>query len=137
MAKTICRALLAAMFIGSGFLHFVRPAPFVAIVPPYLPAARALVLISGAFEILGGVGLLVPKLRRWAGMGLVLLLLAVYPANIFMATNDVPLGQWHVPWWGHAIRLPLQFVFIALVVWVVDVRRAAGGKGRDRGAEEA
>lgn len=123
MAKKLCRGLLAAMFIGSGFLHFVRPAPFVAIVPPYLPSARALVFISGAFEIFGGVAILVPALRRWAGIGLVLLLLAVYPANIYMATHDVPLGQVHIPMWGHAIRLPLQFVLIAAVIWSAELLR--------------
>lgn len=118
VTKHVVRALLVFLFVGSGVSHFVRPEPFMAIVPPYLPAPRALVYISGAFEILGGVGLLIPALRRWAGIGLVALLIAVFPANIYMAANDVPLGDVDVPWWGHAIRLPLQAVLIALVIWV-------------------
>jgi uncharacterized membrane protein len=123
VGKRIVLALLVVLFLSSGVAHFLRPAPFVAIMPPYLPSPRVLVLVSGAFEILGGVGLLIPAIRRWAGVGLVALLLAVYPANIYMATNDIPIDGWHVPWWGHAIRLPLQFVLIWLVWWVSQPRR--------------
>ncbi len=123
-ARRIALAFLVLLFVGSGFLHFVRPAPFVAIVPSYLPAPRALVFISGAFEILGGVGLLVPRLRRLAGLGLIVLLLAIYPANINMALNDLPFGQVRLPWWGHAIRLPLQFFFIWMTWWVSQSQAA-------------
>ncbi len=118
MGKLVALVLLVALFVGSGVLHFLRPSPFVAIVPGYLPRPLALVYISGACEILGGVGLVIPSLRRWAGIGLIALLVTVYPANINMALHDIPIGQFHVPWWGHAIRLPLQFVLIALVWWV-------------------
>ena len=107
----------------------MNPEPFVAIVPPFLPWPLALVWVSGFFEIVGGVGLLVPYLRRWAGIGLVALLLAVYPANIYMAIYDVPLGDTHIPWWGHLIRLPLQFIMLALVVWVGDVWPASDTRG--------
>lgn len=118
MLKKITLGLLALLFVGSGIGHFVKPEPYVAIMPPFLPAQQALVYISGAFEILGGVGLLIPSLRWWAGMGLVALLIAVFPANIYMAMYDVPLGEIDVPWWGHAIRLPLQGLMIAMVLWV-------------------
>lgn len=124
VAKRIALAFLAVLFIGSGVAHFLRPEPFVAIVPPYLPAPSALVYISGGFEILGGIGLLIPATRPWAGVGLVALLVAVYPANIHMAVNDVPLAGRHLPWWAHAIRLPLQFALIWLVWRVSRPRRA-------------
>lgn len=121
-AKRVGLGLLAALFVVSGVAHFARPEPFVAIVPPYLPAPRALVYVSGVFEILGGVGLLIPAVRPWAGVGLIALLLAVYPANIHMALHNVPLAGRPLPWWAHAIRLPLQFVLMWLV-WVVSRRR--------------
>lgn len=121
MIKKAFRILLATLFIFSGAAHFANPKPFVDIVPPFLPWPLALVWISGVFEIAGGVGLLVPFLRRWAGIGLVALLVAVYPANIYMAMYDVQFGDAQVPWWGHLIRLPLQFVMSALVIWVADL----------------
>lgn len=123
MLKIVLRIAIAFLFIASGITHFAKPDMFVRIVPPFLPWPLGLVWISGFFEIAGGIGLLIPALRRWAGIGLIALLFAVYPANIYMATNDVPFGDTRVPWWGHAIRLPLQFVLIALVFWVADVRR--------------
>ena len=123
MARRITRILLAAFFLAAGVAHFVRPEPYIAIVPPALPAPELLVAVSGAAEIVGGVGLLVPALRRAAGVGLIALLLAVYPANVYMATHDVPLGRLRLPWWAHAIRLPLQFVLIAVVAWAVGLWR--------------
>jgi uncharacterized membrane protein len=116
--KLVLRLLLAALMIFAGVMHFVQPAPFMAIVPPYLPAPYALVLISGFFEVLGGLGLLLPKTRRAAGWGLVLLYLAVFPANIHSAVNHaVPEGVDISPtllW----VRLPFQFLFIAWALWV-------------------
>ena len=119
--QAITRVLLALLFVGAGVAHFVRPGPYVAIVPPVLPAPELLVAVSGAAEIVGGLALLVPALRRAAGVGLIALLLAVYPANIYMATHDVPLDGLRLPWWGHAIRLPFQFVLIALVAWAAGL----------------
>jgi uncharacterized membrane protein len=123
LIKTIFRILTALFFIAAGVAHFANPQPFVGIVPPFLPRPLELVWISGVFEIAGGIGLLIPFLRRWAGIGLIALLIAVYPANIYMAINDVPFGDNHLPWWGHLIRLPFQFVLIALAFWIADVRR--------------
>jgi len=76
-----------------------------------------MVQISGAFEILGGLGLLIPALRRAAAWGLVALLIAVFPANIYMVTDPVAVGAASISplvLWG---RLPLQLVFIAWVLW--------------------
>jgi uncharacterized membrane protein len=109
------RGVLAAIMIGVGALHFLLPGPFVSIVPAALPAPYVLVLVSGFFEILGGLGLLVPRARRAASYGLVLLYLAVYPANINMVLHP-ELGR-GVPEWSLWARLPLQFVFIAWALW--------------------
>ncbi len=109
--KSITRLLLAAAFIVAGVLHFTHTEFYLTIMPPYLPYHRALVFVSGFFEIIGGIGLLT-RFRRAAGYGLLLLLLAVFPANVQMAMGDErfpPLLLW--------LRLPLQFILMALVWW--------------------
>lgn len=107
------RILAAAAFVATGVLHFLRPAMYEAIVPEALPAHRELVLISGAAEIAGGVGLLHPATRRPAGWGLIALLVAVFPANVNMAVNAERFSM--APAWVWWARLPLQAV---LIVWV-------------------
>lgn len=110
------RIVLAIFFIVAGILHFVIPDAYARIVPPALPAPQLLVIISGIAEILGGIGLLVPVTRRAAAWGLVALLVAVFPANIYMAVAHVPapgiLGISWVQW----LRLPLQ---IPLIFWAM------------------
>jgi uncharacterized membrane protein len=110
------RFVLAAIMVGIGVLHFAAPAFFVSIVPSALPDPDLLVMVSGFFEVLGGVGLLVPRVRRAASVGLVLLYLAVFPANINMVVHP-ELGH-GVPAWLLWARLPLQAVFIAWAIWV-------------------
>jgi uncharacterized membrane protein len=105
--------LIAGIFISAGVAHFVWPQTFVRIVPPYLPAPEVLVYVSGAFEILGGVGVLVPAVRVAAGWGLILLLLAVFPANVHMALHPGDFAR--IPPWALWLRLPLQFV---LMGWI-------------------
>jgi uncharacterized membrane protein len=112
------RIITAAFFTFAGVMHFIRAPFFVSIVPPQLSHPLALVYISGSFEILGGIGLLVPQFRRFAGNGLILLLLAVFPANIYMFTKTLQTQGICLPTILLAIRLPLQFVLIALVNWV-------------------
>ena len=109
----IGRLLFAALFLTSGTLHFLRPEPFIRIVPPYLPWHAALVAISGAAELAGGIGLLLPRFRRAAAYGLVILLVAVFPANIYMATAHVPFPGLYGQSWFQWLRLPFQFVLIA------------------------
>ncbi len=110
--------MLAAIFyVGAGTLHFLRPEFYLKIVPPYIPWHLAMVRISGFFEILGGLGLLIPRTRRAAAWGLVALLIAVFPANLYMATNPVETGATAIApilRWG---RLPSQLVLIWWVVW--------------------
>ncbi|MEZ4462836.1 MAG: hypothetical protein R3E66_24535 [bacterium] len=118
MARDILRILVGLGFIGIGIVHFVAPEPFLTIMPAALPWHLALVYISGAAEILGGIGLMIPKTRRAATWGLLLLLLAVFPANINMAVNEIYLdGMPREPWLLWA-RLPFQFVGAAVVYWV-------------------
>lgn len=105
--------------IGVGISHFANPDPFVRIVPGALPHPRALVFISGFFEILGGLGLLIPRTRRAAAWGLVALFIAVFPANVNMAINEIQLSEGgDLPVWAMWARLPLQAVFIGLAYWL-------------------
>jgi uncharacterized membrane protein len=114
------RVLSAVFFIGAGIMHFVIPDTYVRIVPPALPSPRLLVELSGAAEVLGGLGLLVPFTRRAAAWGLVALLVAVFPANLYMAISHVPatgiLGQHWLQW----LRLPLQ---IPMILWALRYTR--------------
>lgn len=111
-AGSIGRILLATFFVYVGIIHFVRPKNFVKIMPE-LPYKKELVYVSGFFEILGGVGLLVPPVRKPAGIGLIALLWAVFPANINMAINNINFG--FIPNWVLWARLPLQFILMKLV----------------------
>ncbi len=105
---------LAAMMILVGVTHFLNPPIFMRIVPDWLPAPRALVLISGFFEILGGLGLLLARTRRLASFGLIALYIAVFPANIHMATHGIQIDPASpLPQWGMWLRLPFQAVLVA------------------------
>jgi uncharacterized membrane protein len=128
LSKWIAVGSLSALLIGSGVLHLVRPEVYLPMMPPYLPAHLPLVYLSGVFEILGGVGMLLPWTRRWAGLGVIALLIAVFPANIHIAINDIPVAGHDVPLWGHLLRLPLQAVMIWMAWW--------GTRGRTTGVTE-
>ena len=103
--------------IVAGAIHFLVPEPFIKIVPDLLPYHRQLVYTSGFFEIVFGIGLLVPAARQIAAWGLVVLFIAVYPANINMAVNHIKIANVPDSNWFHAIRLPFQFVLIAWAWW--------------------
>ena len=121
--RSALRKLAGPFFIGAGALHFVKPEPYRAIVPPYIPAPEAMVALSGVAEVAGGVGLLVPTTRRWAGWWLVATLIAIFPANVEMAVHPERYQQ-HVPGGraGLYARMPFQLVFIA---WVLGAARDA------------
>jgi uncharacterized membrane protein len=113
--------VLALGMIAIGLLHFARPKPFVRIVPRYLPAPLALVYVSGLFETLGGLGLLIPATRAWAAWGLIALYVAVFPANVYMLTDNVSLDpKKPIPRWALWLRLPLQLVFILWAYWFTN-----------------
>jgi uncharacterized membrane protein len=107
--------VLGIVFCATGILHVVQTSAFTQIVPPALPNPVLLVQISGVAEICGGVGMLVPALRRVAGIGLIALLLAVFPANIYMAVDAARFAAVG-PAWVFWLRLPLQFLLIWFVV---------------------
>ena len=115
--KSIARIVLALFMISAGVLHFATPAFFLSIVPAWLPAPMLLVQVSGVAEIAGGLGVLHPSTRKLAGVGLVALYVAVFPANINQALHHIPMGGHEVSpalLWG---RLLLQPVFIAWTWW--------------------
>ncbi len=113
--SSVSRTLLGLLFVVAGALHFLAPGAYERIMPPYLPLHRELVYLSGVLEITGGLGLLAGRTRPIAGIGLILLLFAVWPANVQMLLDaraaEKPL------WWVALLwaRLPLQLVLIAWV----------------------
>jgi uncharacterized membrane protein len=119
-ARLVLRLALALFFVAAGILHFLRPAVYVQIVPPYLPWPLALVYLSGACEVLGGCAVLSARTRRAAGIALIVLLLAVFPANIHMAMHPALIAGWDVPLWLLWLRLPLQGMLIAWAYWATS-----------------
>ena len=118
--KRLSLGLAALLFATSGTLHFLESNWFVQIVPPQLPAKETLVAISGAAELAGAIGQLIPRTRTAAAVCLIALLIAVFPANIYMALDRERFAS--IPEWTLIARLPLQLVLIA---WVWSVRRGA------------
>jgi uncharacterized membrane protein len=130
VVRLVALILLGLFFIAAGLNHFVHPEFYVRMVPPRLPAPALLVQISGVCEIAGGIGALIPRTRRIAGLGLIALLVAVFPANLQMAQHpelyrDIGSAS------AFYIRLPLQAVGIAWVWWAcLTTARGASRKGR-------
>ena len=117
----IGRVLLAVFFLAAGSLHFAAPQPYLRIMPPNLAAPLALVYLSGAAEILGGAGLLIPATQRIAAWGLVVLLIVVLPANIHMATAHLAAPGIMGQNWAQWLRIPLQ---LPLIYWTWVYTRA-------------
>ncbi len=113
---------LAALFLGSGTLHLVRPQVFEPIVPPQLPEARKVVEVSGVAEIVCGLGLLHPKTRRIAGLASAALLVGVFPANVQMSVdagkraNRKRTAKSAGFFAGTVARLPLQLPMIKVAL---------------------
>jgi uncharacterized membrane protein len=120
--RLLVRLLLAALFLFAGTVHLADPAIFLPIMPPWVPFHRLCVEVSGVFELLGGMGILIPqrRIQALAGWGLALLLVAVFPANIYMAAANIRVhGLPAHPWISWA-RLPLQPILIVAVLWVTE-----------------
>jgi uncharacterized membrane protein len=134
--RTGLRWVLAIFFVMAGAKHFRDPMTYLGMMPPWLPQPEAANVVSGAAEILGGLGLLIPGTRRWAGWGLIVLLVAIFPANLHIALQGRMPGFNLSPavlWW----RLPFQPLLIAAVWWVAlgQLTRGAGQiKTRRRGS---
>ncbi len=112
--KLISKYLLAMFMIVAGTMHFVNTEFFLKIVPPYLPIHQELVLVSGVCEILLGVLLLIPQSSRMAAWGIIALLIAVFPANVYLYQHQEILPASPLV---HLLRLPLQGVFILWAYW--------------------
>ena len=122
--RAIFRGLLAVAFVAAGMNHFRQPDFYLTMIPPWLPSPAVLNFISGAAEILGGIGVLVPATRRFAGWGLIALLVAVFPANVHMALAGLRPPGVEIATWVLWARLPFQAVFIAWVWWTTLARPA-------------
>ena len=115
LLKLITILIMAYFYISVGIKHFTEPEWFLQIYPPFLPFGLAAVYVSGFFEVLFGIMLLIPKTRYYAGWGLIGLLIAVFPANIYLAyTNGAAMDISAAVAWG---RLPFQALFIGLAYW--------------------
>jgi uncharacterized membrane protein len=101
--------LMGSIYIFAGIMHFVKPRMYIRIIPPYLPKPEVLNLLAGVFEIILGLGLFFANTRSISAIGIILLLLAVFPANIYMYQK----GAKGIPKWALFLRLPLQFALIA------------------------
>jgi len=112
--KTISKYLLALFMVGAGSLHFIGPDSYLKIMPLYLPWHLELVYLSGFFEIVLGFLLLIPRFSRLAAWGIIALLIAVFPANIFLYQHQEVMPG---PPMLHLLRLPLQAVFILWAYW--------------------
>jgi uncharacterized membrane protein len=119
-SRAVALWVLAAFFVVAGLNHFLNPGPYLAMMPPYLPWHEGLIIVSGVAEIAGGLGVLIPKMRWLAGWGLIVLLVAVFPANVQVALHGWPGVQ--IPQWTLWARLPLQGVLIVWVYWVCHGR---------------
>jgi len=118
--RIVTRLLLAALFLFAGTVHLRNPGLFMQVMPPAIPWPMGCILFSGVCELLGGLGLLIPvrPIQLLSGWGLTLLLLAVFPANIYMAVDNVRVNGHLIPAWLLWLRLPLQPLLIGGVLWV-------------------
>jgi uncharacterized membrane protein len=112
--KRVGLVLVFLWFAIGGVAHFTLTELEMRIVPAWIPWPRAAVLVSGVFELLGAVGILVPMTRRAAGIGLFLLTVAVTPANVYMLQHA---ELFHIPRWALIARLPFQALLLALIIW--------------------
>ena len=123
---------LVVMFLVTSTAHFSgMKHDLAAMMPGPLPDGLWIIYLTGVFEIAGAIGLLVPRTRRLAGICLVLLLIAQFPANVNAALNGIPLnGEPPTPLW---LRTPMQILFIAMVWWTSVAYREGRTLGRPAG----
>ena len=141
--KRVLLWVMAAFYVLAGVMHFRRPDYYMPMMPPYLPWHPALIFLSGLAEVVLGVAVLIPSLRERAAWGIILLLIAIFPANVHIALHNVPVfgategaGIWN---W---VRLPLQAVLILWAWWYTGpnsqrvaswVPSTVAGESRNRG----
>ena len=120
-ARRVARGALATVFGTAGVLHLVLPWPFLAITPEWVPWPETVIQVTGLLEIGGAAGLLVPRLRRAAGIGLALYAVCVFPANIKHALDHVAIGGTTLGWWYHGPRLAFQPLIVWGALWASHV----------------
>lgn len=120
-ARHVALGFVFLWFFFGGIAHFVFTDAEMRIVPPWLPFARALVLLTGVLELAGAAALLLPATRRLAGLGLFALTIAVTPANVYMLQAH---AQFDVPYWLLVARLPFQVILLGLIAWSAILRPA-------------
>ena len=120
-ARAVARLVLAVAFFAAGVLHLLAPRGFLAITPDWVPFAREVIASTGVCEIAGAIALLVPRLRRAAGMMLALYALCVFPANVKHAVDGVAIGGVVLNGWYHVPRLLFQPVIIWWALWAGTV----------------
>ena len=113
MIKELFLYLMATLYTLAGINHFISPGIYVRIIPPYLPWPVFLNYAAGAAEMILGIALFFPQTRVPAAWGIILLLIAVFPANLYMYQQGNPV----IPQWALLLRLPLQLVLIAWAWW--------------------
>ncbi len=116
--QTIFRWLATVFFVVAGLLHFIIPEFYLAMMPPFIPFQQFFILISGIAEMAGAIGIQISRLRKFAGIGLIVLLVGIFPANIYVAIVNpvIPNLEYSASsmWW----RLLLQPIFIVWIWWV-------------------
>jgi uncharacterized membrane protein len=121
MVRNALRILVALAYLVAGVAHLRSPGGFLQITPGWVPFPEAVVALTGIAEIAGAIGLVIPRLRYAAGVGLALYALCVWPANINHALYDIAIGGRDLSGWYHGPRLLLQPVIIWLALWVGHV----------------
>lgn len=121
MSRSVMRWVLAAFYATAGVAHLMAPEKFLLITPSWVPFAPAVILITGLCEIAGAAGLLVPTLRRPAGLALAAYALCVWPANFKHAIDGIDLPWLASSWWYHGPRLALQPVIIWWTLYAAEV----------------
>lgn len=122
LLRLTSRLVLAVFFVLAGINHFLSPELYLSIMPPFFPAPLLLVNLSGVAEVIGGLAILIPALQRPAGWGLILLLVAVFPANVYALLNGMVISGHAIDRWILIARLPVQLLFIAWVYLSCDLR---------------
>ncbi len=122
--KTITYYFFGVLYLLAGAMHFVNPDFYLKIMPPYLPFHLGLVYISGVAEILLGLGLIYKPTRQIAAWGIIALLIAVFPANIYLAFNQgaqeaLGTNQLEALW----IRFPIQVLLVVIAYWQTRIEK--------------
>jgi uncharacterized membrane protein len=129
--RAALRWLMAAFYLAAGIVHLRAPDAFLPLMPGWVPAPREVILVTGVAELAGAIGLLIPRLRKAAGIGLALYAVCVFPANIKHAVEGIVIPSLPSSWWYHGPRLAFQPV---LVWWALFCAGVIDWPARRRGS---